>query len=80
VARRVALNLRVNVGLNYYVSSWFSVGTCLSGDAFFLHREGDHLRRTHMTDPNSPPPFPEALDGSGNGLGVALSLVLGLHY
>jgi len=74
------LNVRVNVGLSYYVSRWFSLGANLSGDAFFLSRKGDRLPRFSTTDPNASPPFPYGIDGSGNGLGVALRLVLGLHY
>lgn len=74
------LNLRASVGLSYYVSSWFSIGGNLSGDAFFLRRAGDRLQRFATADPNAPSPFPYALDGSANGLGVALTLVLGLHY
>jgi hypothetical protein len=74
------LDLRVNAGLSYYVSRWFSVGANLSADAFFLRRKGDHLIRRSSTDPNSRPAFLYGTDGSGNGLGAALSLVLGLHY
>jgi hypothetical protein len=74
------LNLRVQVGVDYYVRRWFSVGANLSGDAFFLRRRGDRLPRTSSTDPNSPVPFAYAMDGSGNGLGATLGLVLGLHY
>ena len=74
------LNVRVNVGASYYVSRWFSVGANLSGDAFFLRRRGDRLPRIWSADINSAPPFSYATDGSGNGLGAALSLVLGVHY
>jgi hypothetical protein len=74
------LNVRVNVGLSYYFSRWFSLGANLSGEAFFLHREGDRLGRLRRTDPNASPPFPYAMNGSGNGLGATLSLVLGAHY
>ena len=74
------LNLRLNVGLSYFVARWFSFGANRSGDAFFLRRKGDHLLRSSSTDPNSSLPFPYGVDGSGNGLGAALSMVLGLHY
>lgn len=74
------LDLRVNVGASYHVVPWFSVGANLSGDAFFLSRKGDHLIRTSSTDPNARPTWVYATDGSGNGLGMGLSLVLGLHY
>lgn len=74
------LNVRVNVGLSYYFSSWFSLAANLSGEAFFLHREGDRLGRLRRTDPNASPPFPYGMDGSGNGLGATLSLLLGAHY
>lgn len=74
------LNVRVHAGADYYVLDWFSVGGTLTGDAFFLRRTGDHLLRTSSSDPNSPVPFPYAMDGSANGLGATLSLVLGLHY
>jgi hypothetical protein len=74
------LNLRVHLGADYYVSSWFSIGANLGGEAFFLHRKGDRLLRSSPTDPNSPVPFLYGQDGSGNGLGVTLSGVLGLHY
>lgn len=74
------LNVKVHAGLDYYALSWFSVGASLSGDAFFLRRKGDQLVRRLSDDPNSPPIFPYAIDGSGNGLGATLALVLGLHY
>jgi hypothetical protein len=74
------LNARLMAGLDYYLSRWFSVGASVSGDAFFLRRRGDGLVRLSSSDPGSAPSFPEARDGSGNGLGVALTLVLGLHY
>jgi hypothetical protein len=74
------LNVRVNAGIRYYVSRWFSVGGNLSGEVYFLHREGDRLIRTLPTDPNAGAPFPYAMDGSGSGLGAALSVVLGVHY
>jgi hypothetical protein len=74
------LNLRALVAIDYYLLGWFSVGANLAGDAFFLHRKGDRLLRVSSTDPNSPPPFPYGTDGSANGLGTTLSLVLALHY
>ncbi|HVY31522.1 MAG TPA: hypothetical protein VHB79_33440 [Polyangiaceae bacterium] len=74
------LNVRVSVGLDYYLLGWLSLGANLSGDAFFLRRHGDRLIRTSSTDVSSPPAFPYGLDGSGNGLGATLSVLLGLHY
>jgi len=74
------LNVRLKVGLDYYLWRWLSVGTSVSAEAFFLRREGDGLVRTSTTDPNSRPDGFQALDGSGNGLGSALSAVLGFHY
>jgi hypothetical protein len=74
------LNVRVNVGVAYYVLTWFSVGGNLSGEAFFLRRHGDRFPRTSPTDPNSAPMFFYALDCSGNGLGATLSVALSAHY
>lgn len=74
------LNARLKVGLDYYLLRWLSVGMSVSAEAFFLTRRGDRLVRVSSTDPNSPPQVFQSLDGSGNGLGTALSLVLGLHY
>lgn len=74
------LNVQVHAGLDYYLLDWFSVGADLTGEAFFLRRKGDHLPRTSSVDPYARSLFPYGRDGTGNGLGAALSLVLGLHH
>jgi hypothetical protein len=74
------VNVRVELGLEYYFSRWFSLGASVSGDAFFLHRKGDNLPRLSSTDPNDRPTVSQAFDGSGTGLGAALSFMFGLHY
>jgi hypothetical protein len=43
-------------------------------------RKGDNLPRVSSTDPNERPIVSQALDGSGTGLGAALSFTFGLHY
>ncbi len=75
------LNLRGSAGLDYYLSNTLSVGANVSGDVLFLNRKGDGELRLLTTDPDRrTKDWVYGFDGSGTGLGGALSLVLGLHW
>ena len=65
-------DVRASVGLDYYISSTFSVGVNLGGEVMDLKRSGGD------TDSGEPPP----LYTSGSGIGAAFTpmAVLGLHF
>jgi len=61
----VGVYTRLFAGVDYYLTSMFSLGVNLSGDVVFLAH---------------PAETPTATDGSGIGLGVTGTAVLGLHF
>ena len=67
------LDLRAGGGLDWYLSSAFSLGANLSADVLFLSRSA-----VTSATPSSNPVY--AADGSGVGAGVTLSAVAGLHF
>lgn len=66
-------NVRIGVGLDYYVSNTFSVGGNLSGDLLFLSRSA-------QSGATGDEAAVYAKDGSSIGAGTTLTLVAGLHF
>jgi hypothetical protein len=71
-------NARLGLGLDYYVSRHFTVGGIATGDVTILSRS-----QLGAAPAGAAPTSEDALrkaDGSGVGLAIAGSLVLGVHY
>jgi hypothetical protein len=67
-------DLRVNAGLDYYLTPRFSVGGCLAGEILFLSRG------TKIASPPSGPPSFYTGEGSGIGAAFTATLLAGLHF
>jgi hypothetical protein len=71
-------NARLGAGIDYYVTSTFSVGANITGDALFLSRSGVEVADGTPLDAASRK-VAEA-DGSGVGASITTSALLGLHF
>jgi hypothetical protein len=68
-------NLRAGGGLDWFVSSAFSVGGCLTGEVLFLSRS-----KVTPASLGANQQSVYAADGSSIGAGVTLTAVAGLHF
>jgi len=66
-------NARLGAGIDYYLSSTFSLGANLSGDLLFLSRSG-------KASASGEEAAVYGKDGSSIGAGATLTAVVGLHF
>lgn len=81
------VDIRGGGGIDYYVTPVFSVGANLTAELLLLTRPGVSLQNAQNTATGSPGTgVPQAsaqiyaADGSSAGLGIAGTIVLGLHF
>lgn len=75
------LDVRASAGVDFYLTDTFSVGGNLAGDALFLSRQKSDASKLGLTQQQqSPASAVYSSDGSGIGMGGALTLVVGFHF